>query len=451
MNNNIINNQQQQIFQNQNFQFGNNALIYQPRTINNNNLMGNFCFGFNPLTMINNNNINGHINTTNNSTAKRNIFSLKELKCDPMIGLTNIGQTCYMNAVLQCLSHLYHITNYFLNPSKEAFINDTKTNRNQNEPTLSILYKELLEGLWKGEPKKPFSPDKFQERLGVLNPLFKKNNASDSKDFACFLIMQLHEELNLLDGTISCNQKIDNCDNIKLDLYDSNIVLKLFIKDFFLKQNSIITQYFYGINQNMFQCQNCKSNNNLPKKIKYSYENFFYIEFPLNEVRKHMMKNIGYMGMNYGMNYQNINQIDVCDCFKYYQSQNEIEGYCEICGLNNAKINMTTNIFSLPNILMIVFNRGKGLQYNIKINFSEILNLTNIVMNCKHNYELQSIVKHLGDNTPSGHFIAYCRSPIPNFHNYWFCYNDETVVQVNDFKSIVDIGVTYILFYQLKE
>jgi ubiquitin C-terminal hydrolase len=199
MNNNIINNQQQQIFQNQNFQFGNNALIYQPRTINNNNLMGNYCFGFNPLTMINNNNINGHINTNNNSTAKRNIFSLKELKCDPMIGLTNIGQTCYMNAVLQCLSHLYHITNYFLNPSKEAFINDTKTIRNQNEPTLSILYKDLLVGLWKGEPKKPFSPREFQERLGQLNPLFKKNNASDSKDFACFLIMQLHEELNLLD------------------------------------------------------------------------------------------------------------------------------------------------------------------------------------------------------------------------------------------------------------
>ena len=35
------------------------------------------------------------------------------------------------------------------------------------------------------------------------------------------------------------------------------------------------------------------------------------------------------MGMNMGMNYQNIDQVNIFDCFNYYQKQNEMEGYCE--------------------------------------------------------------------------------------------------------------------------
>ena len=33
----------------------------------------------------------------------------------------------------------------------------------------------------------------------------------------------------------------------------------------------------------------------------------------------------------------------------------------------------------------------------------------------------------------------------------WYCYNDQTVVQVNNWQDIVDKGDTYILFYELKE
>ena len=127
-----------------------------------------------------------------------------------------------------------------------------------------------------------------------------------------------------------------------------------------------------------------------------------------------------------------------------------MEGYCERCGSDNAKILSMTQIFSPPHILMIVFNRGKGLQYDIKIDFPRQLDLSEVILNGDKFYELQCVIKHLGDNSPTGHFIAYCRTPVPNFKNNWYCYNDNTVVRANDWNSIHNVGNTYIVFYQLK-
>ncbi len=98
----------------------------------------------------------------------------------------------------------------------------------------------------------------------------------------------------------------------------------------------------------------------------------------------------------------------------------------------------------------MIFNRGKGIQYHIKINFPPILNLTNISINYNDkSYELQGVVKHFGDNSSSGHFIAYSRTAVPTFNKNWYCFNDQTVVQVNNWDDILNNGDTYILFYEL--
>ena len=396
-------------------------------------------------------------NNINSKDSNSNITSLNELKNMPMIGLKNIGQTCYMNSVLQCFSNLFYITDYFLNPSKKDIIDITKTiSDSKKENTLSIAYRDLLDKLWKGMPNISISPYEFKNTLGELNPLFKEKNAGDSKDLACYLIMQLHTELNLKDSSLNKDTNFTiNPDNVIVNHYDSKQVFNYFLNDFLMNQNSIITQYFYGFNQGMFECQNCKMNNMIKGintgNIKYNYESFFYLDFPLDEVRKYVMSTNNYIALNMGMNYQNIKEVNLYNCFNYYQAQNEIVGYCEKCGLDNVKITMKNQIYSPPYILMIIFNRGQGLQYNIKINFDELLDLRKMIMNNDQIYELQSVIKHLGDNSASGHFIAYCRSPLPNFHSLWFCYNDETVVQVNNWKDITETGVTYILFYQLKK
>ena len=52
---------------------------------------------------------------------------LKELKPNippfiPLIGLNNIGATCFMNSTLQCLSQTKALTNYFLKEKNKKII-----------------------------------------------------------------------------------------------------------------------------------------------------------------------------------------------------------------------------------------------------------------------------------------------------------------------------------------
>ena len=61
-------------------------------------------------------------------------------------------------------------------------------------------------------------------------------------------------------------------------------------------------------------------------------------------------------------------------------------------------------------------------------------------------YKLIGVVTHLGESGASGHFIAYCRSPI----NYqWYRYNDDLVTKVINFnEEIINYAMPYILFFQ---
>ena len=441
INNQMLNQQMQlQAINNQlpNQQMQQQMIVNQPINMNDN------------FTQPNNTNNANNINNTN--TLINNITSLKELNYVPKIGLVNLGQTCYMNSVLQCFSNLYQITNYFLNPEKQAIIQKHMKSTTQKEDSLLCLeYKDLIDHLWKGTPNQPFSPIKFKKRLEKLNPLFAANTAGDSKDFSIYLIMQLHTELN----NIEVNPDISKFENVpennNINPYDPSQVLNAFVRNFAIENYSLISSYFYGITQGQFECQRCKlklsqrSINLSP--IKYNYENFFYLEFPLDEVRKFKAEQNNMLAQ-----YQSINEVTIYDCFNYYQKINSITGYCEKCRVDNAKINTMNRIFSPSSILMIILNRGKGIQYNIKVNFEPLLDITNIVINSGNQYyELQGVVKHFGESSSYGHFIAYCRSAVPKFHNNWYCYNDQTVVEVNNWKDIVEKGDTYILFYELKE
>jgi len=47
-----------------------------------------------------------------------------------VVGLNNVGATCYMNATLQCLVHVKKLTQFLLNPEQMQMIQGNKININ---------------------------------------------------------------------------------------------------------------------------------------------------------------------------------------------------------------------------------------------------------------------------------------------------------------------------------
>ena len=409
-------------------------------------------FGMVPNPMFNQNNFNNINNNNNNNINQFNKFnpitipkSGKQSQSLPysaptLIGLNNIGATCYLNATLQCLSQTEALTKYFLNEkNKDKIIDNNIAKKNRNELQLCPVYLNLIQNLWKkNSTSKSFSPNQFMNTIEAMNPLFKKGQAGDSKDFIIFILEQFHRELK----HTAENNKQPNRD---LNQYDKSIAFEHFFYEF-KNELSVISDIFFGFNETTNVCLNCKNiynSKNMANPICYNYGIFNVIIFPLEEVKNLRNRNNFLLSNN--------NMVNLYDCFLYNQKTDlftgENKNYCNICRkLWDSEY--TSRIYSSPNVLILILNRGKNNIYKVKIDFAETIDISPFVLiqNSSQIYNLYGVITHLGESGPNAHFVASCKSPIDK---KWYRYNDAMVTPIYDFmKEIYNFGNPYILFYQ---
>ena len=364
-----------------------------------------------------------------------------------LIGLNNIGATCFMNSTLQCLSQTKQLTNFFLNKSnKSKIINNNYALKNENASQLSPAFLELIQKLWDKNGDKTYSPNKFMDIVEKMNPLFKQGQAGDSKDFILFILERLHKELKKI-----VNSNIESSPKKKdpLDQYDKNIAFNEFYADY--KDNSsIISDIFFGFLETTNECLKCKKYYDLQgvnNPTCYKYGMFKCLIFPLEEVKN--MKNNNNKNNN---NQFDNNCVSIYDCFYYNQKSELFSGdnknYCNVCKQLWDSI-YTSRIFSSPINLIIILNRGKGNIYNVKLDFSETIDITQFVLKKDKPqiiYNLYGVITHIGQSGPNAHFVASCKNPIDN---KWYRFNDAFVNPINNFqKEVIEFGTPYILFYQ---
>jgi ubiquitin C-terminal hydrolase len=396
---------------------------------------------------VNANNYNMYMNKMNNEINQFNLNNQKinnylnedvkiiEEKDKPIYphktGLQNVGQTCYMNSTIQCLSNIKFLTDYLIKHYGK-FDLDTQP--------LSIAFSSLVYDLFTTK-KKYIVPNTFKNIIGTLNPLFEGMHAADVKDLIFFLLEKLHHELNKGNKTDEIN--IDYA-QLEKDSFNENKMFENFIKDYTEKNKSIISDTFYGIIRSTMKCNDCK-------RIKYSFQTFNLLIFQLKNVKEFKQKS-QIEGSKFF--------ITIYDAFECDKKEEILEGenmiYCNSCkGLRSGTHQQI--IFSLPRVLIIVLNRGKNnLDFNEEFRFPKDLDLgfENYTVNNSQNkhFYLQSVITHLGESGSGGHFIAYCRNgPNGNF----LCYNDavvssatiEDAMRSNISEKVYEKRTPYILVY----
>ena len=383
----------------------------------------------NPLSQDMKNKLNDHtILMMKNSNNKYNIINQNNngnFKPLHRTGLQNVGQSCYMNATIQCLSNINELSNHLLKKyEKQDFNIDTQP--------LTVAFSSLLFELLNSKDKY-IVPSLFKEIIGKLNPLFEGFHAADSKDLIFFIIEKLHKELNKPQQNQNQNHQIDY-NQQELESRNEQLMLNKFINDFNTKNISCISKNFYGITQSIMKCENCGV-------TKHSFQAFNLLIFQLKKVKEQKKKELG--------DYYNdfVKTLNLYDAFEVEQKEEDLKGenmiHCNNCRKLNNGIHQT-KIYGLPGVLIIVLNRGKNNKdFNEEFEIYEKLDFNdrNLISNQNSfkKYYLCGVITHLGESGSSGHFIAYCRND-PN--SGFICYNDSIITDVS-IKEAISSKISY--------
>ncbi|KAL0912218.1 hypothetical protein M5K25_018180 [Dendrobium thyrsiflorum] len=180
-----------------------------------------------------------------------------------LIGLENLGNTCFMNSAVQCLAHTQRLVEYFLGDYSRE-INYQNSLGMGGE--LALAFGELLRKLW-APNKTPIAPRDFKAKLVRFAPQFSGFNQHDSQELLAFLLDGLHEDLN----RVKCKPYVEVKDS---DGRPDEEVANEYWQNHLARNDSVIVDVCQGQYRSTLVCPVCN-------KVSVTFDPFMYLSLPL--------------------------------------------------------------------------------------------------------------------------------------------------------------------------
>lgn len=309
-------------------------------------------------------------------------------------GLINIGNTCAINSLLQCI---FHTLNSII------LIENIPKIEDKHKITESLI---ILLKLMKENEKKVIKPGKFINDFFTNNNFFIKGNQLDTCELWIYLSNKIFEET----GTLIKERKI----------YDKVIYKKAYEQIMLHNNNKecFWSDIYQGVTLTITKCNGCNSK-------YYNFETFYNIS--INVEKENIINSL----------------ID------FFSTNNYNDDWkCELCN-RNTSYKKTTKLWKMPRILVISLNRydNKMKKINKNIYINHFINFKRGVHFCDNNflYEFKTCIHHFG-SYGGGHYI----SSILN-NDKIIQYDDSNIIKIkydNNFKNSNDV---YLLFYKLNK
>ncbi|EER23407.1 hypothetical protein D8B26_001512 [Coccidioides posadasii str. Silveira] len=322
---------------------------------------------------------------------------------DGVRGLYNLGQTCYMNVIMQTLFHEPLLTSYFLGHGHRIY--------DCSEANCFVCQV--------AETFAEFNNDEKQEGFNCLNLLL--SSWQSSPDLAGYQQQDAHEFYQFLVNKLHATAED------RVDGYDQRC------RCFFHKA-------FFGKLQSSVTCHNCGNTNRTEDPIMD-----LSLAFQVQRKKKALHWTPGESDTTPTLN----------GCLESYTAPEELPASdysCSWCGTPQGATKQL-RLRNLPVILCMQlkrFERHRSVSEKVdaKVSFPLSINMAPYTTRShsknvlKYTYDLLSVVVHIGD-IDSGHYLAYCRQG-----ELWFKFNDDRVTWATE-AEVLDADA-YLLFYTLR-
>lgn len=333
-----------------------------------------------------------------------------------LTGLANLGNTCFLNSTVQCISHTYELNELFDKDNSKKQINKDET-----ELLVFNEWNELRKLMWSSNCK--ISPAKFVSSIQNVarfknREIFTGFAQNDLPEFLLFFMDEIHNAFKR-----SVKMKITGKESNNKDKL-AKLCYKM-LETMYSKEYSEIVDLFYGIYVSQIY------NMNGEEVLAQTAEPFFIVNLPIPPKRNPT----------------------IYECFDLYTSKETLDG--ENKWYNDDKkehqeADKQIQFFSLPKILVVDFKRFDNTAHKNRclIDFPlDNLDLSKYVIGYNEEsyiYECYGVCNHSG-TALGGHYTSY----VKNANGKWYHFNDTQVSEMKKEESVISTKA-YCLFYRKK-